>query len=211
MALMILPGAPSFGQGKGKNPPCDNLKVSLSVRDAGSGDSVTNDGLGPYPATLNCDNDTNHLYMLNDRNSGRGFVFNLTDPVNPDEGFTLTTQDPVPVSLGVRICDPVSTTCEVTEGVNILAMAVGTSAITDKLQFNFGFNDKTYWLSWGASYSGTSTATVTRTASDAWVIETSASPNNVARLRECPPKRSKDPCVDRLYRAPIRIELQANP
>ena len=180
-------------QGKGKpNQTCDDVSVNLFLRDDPA-DSVTSDG-GSYPARLNCNNDTNNLYLLTD--AGRGIAFQLT---NPSDGgsFTLSTGGPVSTNLGASIAD----------SGGILGLGVGDIATTTKVQFNFVANGKRYFLSWGSNYPGASTAVVTHPDADTWVIETSAEPNNIARLRECPANGACKSPVDRFYFAPIRIEL----
>jgi hypothetical protein len=191
LALLTVAGAPVYGKGK-PNQTCDDVSVNLLLRSA-SGDSVKDDG-GSYPATLNCNNDTNNLYLLTE--AGRGIAFQLT---NPSDGgaFTLTT-DAISANLGASIAD----------SGGILAMGVGTSAATTKLQFNFVVGDKRYFLSW-AGADGGSTATVTHPDADAWVIETSEHPGNIARLRECPARGSCKSPVDRFYHAPVRMDLFA--
>ena len=194
--LLVLAGLvfnPDAQAGKGKPQTCDNVSVELRVPPDISGDSVvTSDGGGFYPATLNCNNDTNSLYSLFE---GRTMSFNLS---NPSDGgsFTLSTGQ-VSTSLGASIAD---------EG-GILAMAVGETAPTTKVQFNFVAGSKRYFLSWGSNYGGASTAVVSHENADTWVIETSAQPNNVARLRECPANGACKSPVDRFYFAPIRMEL----
>jgi hypothetical protein len=84
---------------------------------------------------------------------------------------------------------------------------VGETAPTTKVQFNFVVGSKRYFLSWGSNYPGASTAVVSHENADTWVIETSAQPNNVARLRECPATGACKSPVDRFYFAPIRMEL----
>jgi hypothetical protein len=189
-------------QGKGKPPKCDDVHVELRVPPEIMGDSVvTGDGAW-YPAILNCDNEVNHLYSLLD---GRPMAFTL---LNPSDGgdFTLST-GPVTTNLGARIEDANG---DPIEG-GFLALEPGQSAVTEKVQFNFVHNDTRYWLSWGSSYPGASTATVTHPDPDTWVIETSPEPGNIARLRVC---ETSNPCkspVDRLYFAPLRIELKRVP
>ncbi len=184
-------------QGKGKpNQTCDNVSVNLLLRDA-AGDSVTSDG-GYYPAQLNCNNDTNNLYLLTD--AGRGMAFQLTHP--SDGGtFTLSTDGPVSTNLGASIAD----------SGGILGLEVGEAAPTTKVQFNFVVGSKRYFLSWGSNYDGASTATVTHPDADTWVIETSPEPGNIARLRECPANGACKSPVDRFYFAPIRMDLYRAP
>lgn len=180
-------------QGKGKpNQTCDDVSVNLFLRDA-SGDSVTSDG-GSYAAQLNCNNDTNNLHQQTE--AGRGISFQLT---NPSDGgsFTLSTGGPVSANLGASIAD----------SGGILGLGVGEVATTTKVQFNFVHGGKRYFLSWGSNYPSASTATVTHPDADTWVIETSAEPNNIARLRECPANGACKSPVDRFYFAPIRVDL----
>lgn len=182
-------------QGK-KNPPppCSDVSVNLVLRDVGT-DSVQSDGYSTYQALLSCNNDTNQLYSLFE---GRAMHFRLTNPTVADNTFTLITEDPVSTNLGASIGDQVS----------ILDLPVGQTGMTTKLQFNFVVGDKRYFLSWGSNYEGTSTVAVTRLA-DRWVIETAAQPYNIARLRECPAKGACKSPVDRLYYAPVRMDLFA--
>jgi len=186
---MVVSNPGVQAQGKGKPQTCDDVNVNLSLRDDPA-DSVQSDG-GSYPAQLNCNNDTNNLYSLFE---GRTMSFQLT---NPSDGgsFTLSS-GAVSTNLGARIADP----------GGILGMDVGTSAVTDKVQFNFVVGSKRYFLSWGSNYPSASTATVTHPDADTWVIETSPQPNNIARLRECSAHGCKSP-VERFYFAPIRMEL----
>ncbi len=183
-------------QGKGKPPACDDVSVNLFLRDA-SDDSVKSDG-GSYPAQLNCNNDTNNLSLAT--GAGRGMTFALT---NPSDGgtFTLSTGGPVSTNLGAAIAD----------AGGILAMDVGTSAATTRVQFNFVQSGKRYFLSWGSNYSGASTATVTHPDAGTWVIETSLQPGNIARLRECPANGACKSPVDRPFYAPIRMDFYRVP
>ena len=195
--LLAAASQPVSSQGKGKPPACDPPEVSanLFLRDA-AGDSVTSDG-GSYLAGINC-GDTNSLAMAT--GEGRGITFTLD---NPSDGgtFTLSTGGPVYTNLGAHIAD----------FGGIVAMDVGTSATTTKVQFNFVHGDKRYFLSWGSNYPGASTAIVTHPDADTWVVETSAQPNNIARLRECPAHGACRSPVDRFYFAPIRMDLYRVP
>lgn len=192
-APMVVFNPEAQAQGKGKpNQTCDDVQVNLFLRD-GAGDSVTSDG-GSYPAQLNCNNDTNNLFLQTD--AGRGMAFQLT---HLSDGSTdeFSTGGPVSTNLGASIAD----------SGGILGLGVGETATTTKVQFNFVHNGKRYFLSWGSNYEGASTATVTHPDADTWVIETSPEPNSVARLRECPAKGACKSPVDRFYFAPIRMDL----
>jgi hypothetical protein len=183
-------------QGKGKPPACDDVSVDLSLTDPAA--SVTSDG-GSYPAELNCNNDTNNLSLVTE--TGRGMDFTLTAQ---SSGLPLTLspgEDLVGTSLGASIAD---------EG-GILAMDVLDVAVTTKVQFAFVLNGKRYFLSWGSNYTGASTATVTHTDANTWEIETSADPNNKARLRECPANGACKSPVDRFYFAPLSMTLVRPP
>jgi len=180
-------------QGKGKpNQTCDDVSVELRVPPDISGDSVVTSDGGFYPATLFCNNDTNNLYSTF---GGRKMSFGLTNQ-SDGEPFTLST-GPVSTNLGAAIAD----------SGGILAMDVGGNATTTRVQFNFVVGSKRYFLSWGSNYPGASTAVVTHPDADTWVIETSAPPNNIARLRECPANGACKSPVDRFYFAPMRMEL----
>lgn len=194
---MIALNPDLHAQGKGKpNQTCDDVSVELRVPSEALGDSVVTSDGSWYPATLFCNNDTNNLYSTF---VGRTMSFDVS---NPSDGgtFTLSTGQ-VSTNLGAAIAD---------EG-GILAMEVGTTATTTRVQFNFVVGSKRYFLSWGSNYPGASTATVTHPDADTWVIETSAQPNNIARLRECPANGACKSPVDRFYFAPLRMELTRVP
>ena len=192
---MVVFNPEAQAQGKGnKGQNCDDVSVELRVPPDILGDSaVTSDG-GFYPAQLNCNNDTNNLYLLTE--AGRGMAFSLTN-LSDGGTFPFSTGGPVSANLGARIAD---------EG-GILAMTVGAAEPTTKVQFNFVHGSKRYFLSWGSNYPGASTAVVTHPDADTWVIETSAQPNNIARLRECPANGACKSLVERFYFAPLRMEL----
>ncbi|HXE74777.1 MAG TPA: hypothetical protein VNN18_03935 [Candidatus Xenobia bacterium] len=195
---MVVFNPEAQAQGKGnKGQNCDDVNVELRVPPNIVGDSVVTSDGGFYPAQLLCNNDTNNLYMAT--GPGRGIAFELA---NPSDGgsFTLSTGQ-VSTNLGAAIAD----------SGGILAMGVGTTATTTRVQFNFVVGSKRYFLSWGSSYPGASTATVAHPDADTWVIETSAQPNNIARLRECPANGACKSPVDRFYFAPLRMELTRVP
>lgn len=188
-------------QGKGKpnpNQTCDDVRVELRLPLDISGDSVVTSDGGFYPAQLNCNNDTNNLYLQTD--AGRGVVVQLS---KLSDGGTsdFSTDAPVSANLGASIAD---------EG-GILSLGVGASAPTTKVQFNFVLGSTRYFLSWGSNYEDASTATVTHPDDNTWFIETSPEPGNIARLRECPAKGACKSPVDRFYFAPVRIELVRAP
>jgi len=190
---MVVFNPEAQAQGKGnKGQNCDDVSVELRVPPDILGDSVVTSDGGFYPATLFCNNDTNNLYSLF---GGRTMSFDVS---NPSDGgsFTLSTGQ-VSTNLGAAIAD----------SGGILAMDVGEAAATTRVQFNLVVGSKRYFLSWGSNYPGASTAVVTHPDADTWVIETSAQPNNIARLRECPANGACKSPVDRFYFAPIRMEL----
>lgn len=190
---MVVFNPEAQAQGKGKpNQICDDVDVELRVPPDISGDSVVTSDGGFYPAQLFCNNDTNNLYSTF---GGRKMSFELTNQ-SDGEPLTLST-GLVSTNLGAAIAD----------SGGILAMDVGGNATTTRVQFNFVVGSKRYFLSWGSNYEGASTAVVTHPDADTWVIETSAPPNNIARLRECPANGACKSPVDRLYYAPLRMEL----
>ena len=184
--LALALAQPLTAQGNPKN--C-SVSVTTTFRDD-SGDAVRSDGGGSYPSGFGCDGS----YGLS---SERGFFFQLNNPTSPGNTFTLVTPSPVAANLGVEIASDGGFT----------SMDVGTSEPTTKIQFNFVSGKSRYFLRWGSNYPGASTATVTRTAADTWVIETSPAPNNIAILRQCPAKGACKTPIDRSYYAPLQMTL----
>ncbi len=190
--LALVPAQPFAAQGR--SGKC-TVSATLTFRDD-PGDAARSDGGVTYPVSFGCDGGNGFLLCCDQR-----FVFELN---NQKSGapFTLGPTPAVGANLGVEIAD------------GFTSLAVGESAETTKIQFNFVIGNSRYFLRWGASNNwlpGMSTVMVTRTAEDTWVIETSPAPNNVAALHECPAKGACKTPIDRSYYASLKMTLVSQP
>jgi len=191
--LLMATEAGAQGQGHGKpGANCPDATVAVTFRDD-TADSVQSDG-GPYMnGALSCGG----LSWATE--SGRSLRFSLQAPTDAGNSFTLDSM--AGANLGVLV------SAEDSEAGGVIEMPVGASMSLVKVQFNFVTGGKRYFLQWGSNYPGTSTATITRTATDIWVIETSAAPNNIANLKECDAHAKCKSPVNRTYYAPLKMTL----
>lgn len=178
-------------QGKGKN--CQ-VAVNVTFRDSTfePADRVRSDGQGTYFDDANISCDGNFLFLWG---SGRTIIFDFTEPFpgSPNRGLLQAAGN-----LGVEI------PATATNTTGLLGMAIGETAQTTKVQFNFVVGPKRYFLQLGSNYV-LDTADVRRTGPNTWEIE--AAPGDMARLQSKPAKGAGTLTTEGFYHVPFQMTL----